>query len=258
MIRPLVSLGLGAFLLFSTSAARADVPPFCTDFDADVTCAEADVGYACPSGGSCYKIGCGDKGNSAYVYKCETCPVFVADAAGTCKDFSNVGKSCGADGTATCDRVSAYCNGYIECVKPGDAHQGQGGEAGSWIGPGGSGGEGGAAAGAGGAAAGAGGTTGGAGGTSAAGGAAGGAAVGGAAGTSAAGSPAAGSPAAGTSAAGTSAAGTSAAGTAATPAASSDSGDSGCSMSTQGRHNALAAFLALAGAAALLLDRRRR
>ncbi len=165
MSKPLVSLGLGACLLFSTLTARADVPPTCDVYDQDLTCDQADVGKTCASVGTCFELTC-DGSSAGHVYKCKTCPTPIDDPTKICADFANTGKVCGDGGT--CQRIGSYCpmGNTVLCAKP-------------------------------------------------------------------------------------------AAVIAQAPASPGDS-DGGCAMSPSGRHNAAAALMALAGAAALLLDRRRR
>ena len=50
------ALALTLASAFSVSLARADIPPACDLFDDRVTCAKADLGKACATGGTCYEV----------------------------------------------------------------------------------------------------------------------------------------------------------------------------------------------------------
>lgn len=221
---------LPAALLVS-SVALADVPPTCDQFNSNADCAQADVGKACPGGGTCTEISCeASAGGANKVLKCVSCDlVEIADPDKVCEPGpSSFGKTCGDGGT--CTKLPSWCSssGYVVCAKEG---QGAGGSGQGGSGSGGSGQAGSGDAGAGGS---------------------------GTAGSGDAGSGTAGSGTAGSGTAGSGTAGSGTAGTSDSGAASGDSDDSGCSVSGAGRHSALAGLMLALGAAALLFERRRR
>lgn len=229
----LVAVALAA-LSFS-SQARADVPPSCTDFDKAPSCTKENVGKPCPEGPDCREINCGDS-TAMTIYKCMPCPTVVDDPGKVCDPDGTGGppqwgKACGDGGS--CIKWPGFCpapggNVYSICAKTPPPPGGTGGAGGM--------GAGGAPPGMGGAPPGMGGAPPGMGGAPAAGGS-------GTAGQQAT----------------AGAAGSGTAGSAAAPAPASSSGDDGgCSVSALGRHGALAALMTLLGAAALLVERRRR
>ena len=202
----LLALPLAFAALLSSAPARADVAPFCSDFDKDTDCAQADVGKECPGGGTCRELFCeSSAGGGDKAFKCKTCAfVEVEDTAKVCEPGpSAFGKECGDGGT--CTKLPSWCPnpGTIACAK----------DAGGAAGAGGS----------------------------------GQAGAGGEAGSGTAGSGTAGSGTAGSGTAGSTAA-----------PAPAEAEDSSCAVSGAGRHGALAGLMLALGAAALLVERRRR
>jgi hypothetical protein len=214
-------VGLAFFTV--APAARADVPPLCTQFDNDTNCAAADLGKACPSGGNCVSVSCdtGGMGNPMMLTKCEVCPSETPDTAKVCTDFTTLGKACGNGGT--CTVLASWCatGNKFACALPNGA--------------GGSGGSGGSA-----------------------GAGTGGSSTAGTGGSGTAGSGTAGTGTAGAGIAGTSSAGASAsAGGTQAPAASGDSGGGGCAVGPVGKRGAAAALMTLIGILGLAAGRRR-
>jgi hypothetical protein len=134
-------------LLLMQSASRADIPPTCSTFDDRVTCAQADLGKACPSGGTCYEVSCAATamGGQQKLYKCEVCPNVID--AGTCSMASGYGAPC-ADDAGTCRKAPAWCGSIgFACLGPNpelapvvDASAGAGGAGGTTNATGGNGG----------------------------------------------------------------------------------------------------------------------
>lgn len=123
---PLLAASLGA-----SSLAFADVPPTCSQFDNDVTCAASNVGQPCTGGGTCYQVSCtsqvAGQGTSQNLYKCETCPTLLDAGATGCNTIGGgaaFGKSCAND-AGTCGKAPAYCpvpsGTYISCIENTDA-----------------------------------------------------------------------------------------------------------------------------------------
>jgi hypothetical protein len=222
----LLALPLAFAALLSSAPARADVAPFCSDFDKDTDCAQADVGKECPGGGTCRELFCeSSAGGGDKAFKCKTCAfVEVEDTAKVCEPGpSAFGKECGDGGT--CTKLPSWCPnpGTIACAKDAGGAAGAGGS-----GQAGAGGEAGS-----------------------------GTAGSGTAGSGTAGSGTAGSGTAGSGTAGSGTAGSGTAGSTAAPAPA-EAEDSSCAVSGAGRHGALAGLMLALGAAALLVERRRR
>jgi hypothetical protein len=101
-------LSLALTSLSFTTLAMADVPPMCDQFSDRVTCAQADLGKPCATGGTCYEVHCaaGRPGidPSQTLYKCEVCPPPLD--AGACS--STYGAPC-ADDAGTCRKAPAWC-----------------------------------------------------------------------------------------------------------------------------------------------------
>jgi len=97
-------LGL-AFLSF-IPIAKADIPPVCDMFADRVTCAKADLGNACATGGTCYEVTCGAglAGATQTLYKCEVCPPLID--GGACS--TTYGAPCGDD-AGMCRKAPAWC-----------------------------------------------------------------------------------------------------------------------------------------------------
>ena len=101
-------LALASLLFVST--ANADIAPACDMFADRVTCAQADLGKACATGGTCFEVRCnlGQSGIDPQqtLYKCEVCPPLLD--AGTCSTTSTYGSPCAGDAGA-CRKAPAWC-----------------------------------------------------------------------------------------------------------------------------------------------------
>jgi hypothetical protein len=122
----LFSLAVSSFSFLRLAAA--DVPPACDNFIDRVTCAQADVGKPCPTGGTCYDVQCapGAGGANNHLYKCEVCPPLID--GGTCA--AQYGAPC-ADDAGTCRKAPAWCQVNVigfACLGPNPELPDAGGE----------------------------------------------------------------------------------------------------------------------------------
>jgi len=88
--------------------ARADIPPVCDMFADRVTCAKADLGTACSTGGTCYEVTCSTApmaGGQQTLYKCEACPPLI-DGGGCSTTY---GAPCAED-AGSCRKAPPWCN----------------------------------------------------------------------------------------------------------------------------------------------------